>query len=447
MKVNFYSNNLLSELDLTTMGGSEKKGDDSKIGQFCSGLKYAIAIFNRNNVKFSAHVNTKQFIEGYNRNVNIYYHVGSYVKEDAQTDKSKELIQIEKTSDYQNFHDGVTIDEWGGEMVEYLKTDLSVDLGFDWKLQYALREIWSNMIDEGGSYDDVENPQMIKDGTVITLEFEDDSEFAEIWRNKHLYFIVNDKPIVTFEHHGKTVEIRNTDVEYLRIYKQGILVYEDQDVKSKYTYNINFGELDERRILTNVYGIKWTMGNTIINDDSDEAIEFILNMSGTEKEVFDDGLLYDPIPKQKLVDKVLEMNGDITTFGFVLEALKKMKNSPLADRKIKTLTESVYEVQRVVTIEETPTQIDAIAEDISFIDQLKEEYDFNFEYPVKEATLKGSVVVADKYNKVILVSKNFNPQDESHIMDFFIQYFDMSEEGKGNILKKITKFLINKIKK
>ena len=124
-----------------------------------------------------------------------------------------------------------------------------------------------------------------------------------------------------------------------------------------------------------------------------------------------------------------------------------MKNNPLADRKIKTLTESVYDVQRTVTVVETPRQIEEIPEDISFTDKLNQEYNFSFEFPVKEATLKGSFVVADKYNKVMLISKDFDKSNEHHMIDFFIQYFDMTDEGKGNVVKKITKFLINKIKK
>ena len=48
----FRNQGQLSVLDLTTMGDSIKREDDSKIGKFDSGLKYALAILYRNNVKF-----------------------------------------------------------------------------------------------------------------------------------------------------------------------------------------------------------------------------------------------------------------------------------------------------------------------------------------------------------------------------------------------------------
>lgn len=446
MKVNFYTETLLSELDLTTLGGSSKRGNKELVGEFCSGLKYAIAILNRHNVKFSAHVKTNQSIEGFDRDVEINYHVGTYFKEDEQTGKTKELLKISKTSSYQNFHSAHTIDEWGGDYDEELETGISVELGFDWKLQYALRELWANMVDEKGTFDTSDKPQLKKQGTLITLEFDDESEFADIWRNKDLYFIT-DEPLITFESYSNKVELRKTTTEFLRIYKQGILVYEDKETESKYTYNLNFGELDERRILNNIYSIKNTIASTIIYSKSDECIDFLLNMVGDEADVFSKDILYEPTVSQKMVDKVSEMEGNITTFNFVLEALKKMPNSPLKDRKIKTLKESVWEVQKTVEIQETPKQIEVIEEKKEVISILKSKYNFEFQFPIKEATLKGSVVVADKFNKLLIISKDFSVDNQEHMIEFFIQYFDLSNDGKGNVLKKMSEAFIGQIKK
>lgn len=49
--VRFVTPKAISEMDITTIGGSDKRNDDSKIGQFCSGLKYALALFLRNGVE------------------------------------------------------------------------------------------------------------------------------------------------------------------------------------------------------------------------------------------------------------------------------------------------------------------------------------------------------------------------------------------------------------
>ena len=446
MRVNFYSKSLLSELDLTTMGGSSKRGNDSLIGMYASGLKHAVAIFNRNGVDFSVRVNTNQYIENFDRDLSITYTVDTYFQEDEQTGKEKELIKFLKNSNYQNFHTSVTSDEWGGDYESELLTGLSVELGFDWKLEYALREIWSNMIDEEGWFDEKEIPDTLKEGTVISLEFKDDSDFADIWRNRHLYFLI-DEPKVIFKKYSNTVEIRDTETEYLRIYKRGILVYENKKTKSKYTYNINFGELDERRVLSDIYSIKNQIAEIIFHDDSDACLDFILNTKGDESDVFNKDSIWFQSPSDKMVQRVLDMDGDIQTFNFVLEALKKMDNSPLAGRKIKTLKESIYEVQRTVEVKETPRQIEAIPENLSISEQLSKKYDFTFEFPIKQATVFGSNVVADKFNNVILVSEEFDLKNESHIIDFFIQYFDMTEQGKGNVLKKITKFMVSKIEK
>ena len=51
----------ISILDVLTMGDSEKAEDATKIGQYASGLKYAIALLLRNGIKVSIRTaNTKK---------------------------------------------------------------------------------------------------------------------------------------------------------------------------------------------------------------------------------------------------------------------------------------------------------------------------------------------------------------------------------------------------
>lgn len=448
MKVYFYSKTPLSELDLTTIGGSDKRGDETKIGQFCSGLKYALALFLRHNVTFTARVKTNHYIEGHDRDVDIYYTVGKENIEDEQTGKSKEVIKFFKTSEYQNFHSVHTIDEFGGDYDTEIITGISTDLGFDWKLEYALREIWSNMIDEDGTYD--ENGEYYQSnknraGTIITLEFDDDSEFKNIWDNRYLYFL-NSDPLITFTKGSNKVELRKNPEKFLRIYKQGILVHQSKNVESYYTYNINFGGLDERRVLLNTTSVISSIADIIMSDDTEESVNFKVNTESDESNVFWVETIWSDRVGPNLLSKVLELDGNIKTFNFISEVLKKMDNSPLSNRKIKTLKDSVYESQKTVEIVETPKQIEKKKEEKTVVGEIMSRYNFDIIYPVKEAVLVGSDVVADHHNKTILISENFDLDNEDHIVDFFIQYFDLDGE-RENIIKKLTKYILTKIKK
>lgn len=444
MRVNFYSKTPLSQLDLTTIGGSDKRGDETKIGQFCSGLKYALALFLRNNVTFTARVKTNQYVEGQDRDLEITYHVDKEYVEDEQTGKSKEVIMFNKNSNYQNFHSVHTIDEFGGDYDEDILTGISTDLGFDWKLEYALREIWSNMIDEDGTYD----VGLIKPfgvGTVISLEFDDNSEFKKIWDNRYLYFL-NSLPLITFNKGTYKVELRKNPEKYLRIYKQGILVHQSKNVESYYTYNINFGGLDERRVLLNASTVLNTVADVIMSDDTEECVNFKVNTDSEETNVFYSESIWSGYVGPNMLKKVFELDGEIKTFNFISEVLKKMENSPLSNRKIKTLKDSVWEVQKTVEIAETPKEIAKKEVKKSVVDNIMSRYDIDIKYPVKVAVLVGSVVVADHHNKTILISEDFDLDNESDVIDFFIQYFDMDGE-RENIVKKLTKYILTRLKK
>ncbi len=108
----------------------------------------------------------------------------------------------------------------------------------------ALRELWSNMLDEEGYISFEEYPEIDK-GTIVSLQFEEDNPFYEIWQNKHLY-INEKKPIFKL---SDKLEVLENNEGYLRIYKQNILVYEDRKKPSRFAWNIKFGVIDERRIL------------------------------------------------------------------------------------------------------------------------------------------------------------------------------------------------------
>lgn len=412
-QVNFYSDSLLSELDLTTMGGSEKRGDSSKIGTFCTGLKYAVALFLRHGVEFSV----KVFKDG----VSVSYSVTSKKVKDTYTGKEKELIAFVKNGE------------------ETIISNISVELGFDWKLEYGLREIWSNMIDEKGYFEEGDEIKEKDYGTIITLKFEDGSEFDDVWAKKDVMFLRN-VPLVTFTKYSDFVEIR--DSEHFRIYKQGILVYEDLEREGSFSYNINFGELDERRVLLNSYSVFYTLARILSSASTEQELDFLLNLKkGFEDFKYQNLETYDI--SKNLEDKVKELEGNIKTFYFIEKALKKFEDTPLANRKIKSLKDSYFDAVVDVEVEQTVKEIKELPVEVSIENKISSKLSFPLDCSVKKASLRGSVVVADKLNNAILVSEDFDTENEKHLISFIIQMFEVRDEGKGNILDKMAKHILN----
>ena len=155
MVLTFKTPTRMSLLDVTSMGDSSKRGDTTTIGQFDSGLKYAIALLLRNNVDIRIKTDEDEF--SFSTNSHSY-----------GDGKEKELITV-----YSLNH---------GEIM----TGFAKNLGYNWELYMAFRELYSNMLDEGGVYYE-ENREFDGKGTEIYLSFDEENPFYEIYQNRHLY--------------------------------------------------------------------------------------------------------------------------------------------------------------------------------------------------------------------------------------------------------------------
>jgi hypothetical protein len=435
-----------------TMGGSEKADDDTKIGHFSSGLKMSMAIAHRNNVELSVKVYDTDYSDSYDRKRETLYSVGTFIQDCKQTGKNKELLQIYKNVKSENFHSGNCSDYGGGEYPEeIIQTGFSTKLGIDWKLWMLLREVYSNMIDEGGEYSETPFGKMSY-GSVVELSFEDDCEFSDIWDNRHLY--INEKaPLFKL---SNSVDVLENEEGYLRLYKQNILVYKDEKRPSKYAYNIHFGTIDERRILSDVYSvesqiisaIQYTENEeylrTIITSDfSTQKGEFLSNMSvyGTSNELI-----------HKIASEVYEEFGEVKSYDWLLDTVKKRKDCRIGGKKIRTISDAIFAYSDTVTVETTPnsfstpetieTESDGMLTD-PFINDIKKYYNFKLDVEVKKAKLKGSKVIADKFANCLIIDDNFDLQNDFH--EFIIQYIDLTQKD-GNVVTNLGKYICKILK-
>ena len=407
LRVEFLTPTKMSLLDVTTMGDSSKRGDSTKIGTFDSGLKYAIALLLRNNCKIEIRTFNEDGPEDR----------FSFTTEKIsceQTRKEKEVIAVKS-----ELHDKV------------VATGFALNLGFNWELWMAYRELYSNMLDEGGSFS-LENVK-----TSVIVEYEEGSEFDLVVQNKGNY-ILDTEPLYT----SQTFDVHENPSGHLKIYKQTILVHEDEDIPSRYIYNIHFGTLDERRVLLNVRSVEDDIRN-IIADSSDDNL---LSLFIQEKfEVKDKEFLSSSYWRswvgahlRSFVYDMYREKGSVETFPWILDIIKKSNDCILPGRKLSTINDHIWAYSKTVTVE-----VDAGEKEKTLKEEIEALYDIKIECEIHKASLKGARVVADKFNKKMLVDQEFDL--ERDFPKFLVQYYDLT--ANENIIDKLSKELANRLKK
>jgi hypothetical protein len=195
------------ELDIrliALMGGTTKADNQYKIGEFGSGLKYTLAYLFRNNLDFKIFIGNK--------------HVDITIETEDINGDVFEIICI-------NGH----------------RTSITTKMGKDWEAWMIIRELWSNALDEGGAVK--ETTEIIAgESGCTTFYIQVTPEIRDVilrWGN---YFIHDVEPICDTEDHAIYA-----GGDSLRLYKQGILIYEDKKSIGLFSYDIKNAQLNELR--------------------------------------------------------------------------------------------------------------------------------------------------------------------------------------------------------
>jgi len=201
---------------ITVFGLSAKPGKENPIGYFGTGLKYAIAILVRSGAEIV--INTGGNTYTFNQ------HTDSFRNKD-----------YESISMHSSLRD--------------VELPFTTELGKDWDMWQAFRELYCNTLDEGGVVREGGGSYTIPDWmdkTIITV-LSDEFYTAYVERSK--YFIEDRDPIAI----GEQMEVYEGGSEYMfyRGIRVGILLFE-----SVFTYNYKFRlELTEDR--TAKYNFIW----------------------------------------------------------------------------------------------------------------------------------------------------------------------------------------------
>lgn len=224
------------ELDIrliSLMGGTTKFGNSYKIGRFGTGLKYSLSYLVRNNIDFKIFVGEKE----------------------VPVETRRENIQ------------GVDFD------ILYIngeRSSITSSMGVDWLGWMIVRELWCNAKDEGEEKRGyVEECFGVEGATTFFIQLT--GEIKDTVDNWDKYFIHEQLPMFESE-----VFALYPASDKFRIYKQGVLIYEEKKDRAVFSYDIKNASINELREYTGI--LSFDLLNIIASLDRNNAEYFLSNI-------------------------------------------------------------------------------------------------------------------------------------------------------------------------
>ena len=195
------------------LGACTKRGDNTKIGYFGSGLKYAMATFIREGINLRIFAGEKEVVLG-------------TVKEQFRGES----------------FDIITVD---GE-----KTSLTTSMGVDWKPWQAVREVYCNALDEENHEIKIGACEPIGEVEKTIFFIQINEELEIICTEWDKYFAINREHIAICEE-GKILQTLGSK---LNLYRKGIRCY-DAKQPSLYDYDFKKIAINESRIVNSWWDV------------------------------------------------------------------------------------------------------------------------------------------------------------------------------------------------
>lgn len=280
----------VAPLDLRALKtfGVSSKDTKSPIGFFGTGLKYAIATLLRTGHKVTIHIDN---------------------------------MCHELTTEPQRIRN----DDFDIVQLNGVPLAFTTELGKNWEVWMAFRELYSNMLDEGGACHRAHKAVPLTFGTSIVVSGE---QIEEAYYKRDEIFLAPDKlPAPIFEDSLLAIYDRPSQLVYYR----GVRVHKLQ-VPSRLTYNfLNYRQLTEDRTLSGTWDLAFVFGR-IIAEHADVFPSALLGeiLTGGQLQ-FEHGLQYATAskPHRSFVDCVREHRYDKSIAPEALEVLRQ--HGSLAD--------------------------------------------------------------------------------------------------------------------
>lgn len=222
---------------IKTMGVNVKEGDDV-IGYFGTGLKYAIAVFLREDIKFNLYIGKNSF----------------------------EFDTVEKVIRGKTFQVCRMLSGY-----DALELGFTTEMGKNWKPWQAYREIHSNCLDEKGNISAFDPFRPEEGTTLFTIDL--DEEVMDVFLSNH------DKEVL---HEDKDIQVLECESDW--IYYRGIRAMR-LNKPSVFTYNIlSYCELTEDRLLSYTFQVERAITNAIASMNNERIIKDVITCDKTKFE-------------------------------------------------------------------------------------------------------------------------------------------------------------------
>lgn len=216
------NNGLIDPMAFELIGASTKRNDPNKIGQFGSGLKYAIAYLLRNEIQFTVFAGDQEI---------------TFTKK---------------------------VEEFRGEVFERIvingkETSYTTDMGgVDWQAWFAIREIWCNAIDEGNEIMEITEeqfPNLDENENCTTFNIGITHEIQEVVDNWDDYFSNKRTDSIAVVGNVKIFSGGND----LIIYRRGVQCYFKKNERCAYHYDLPDVDINESRIVSDVWAMEYDL--------------------------------------------------------------------------------------------------------------------------------------------------------------------------------------------
>lgn len=284
----FQSHGLLDLRCIRTFGMSAKEDEETAIGQFGTGLKYSIAVALRHGARLEIWLGTTRY----------YF--------------SKRPVEMRGKS----FEQVILVHPDGREE----ELSFATSLGKNWQPWMILRELHSNVLDEGGrSFLHRQNtPVDAREGETNIVLFHMD----HLWNEMDSMFIDPAEETQILSNSQVTIYEGRTN----HIYCKGVRVY-DAANELGFKYNLKNATLTEDRTLRAVYSTQYSIGQSIIGSNNRSLIENMLRV-GTHDEASWPSV---SIPEESLADEILMELGTVNALREAYDSTyqQRLRNQPL----------------------------------------------------------------------------------------------------------------------
>jgi len=275
------------ELDIrlvALMGGTTKIDNPHKIGQFGTGLKYAISWLVRNENKFKLFIGENEVV--------------FESRDETIADNSFKEIYCNGKS-----------------------MSITTRYGYQWKAWEAIRELWCNAKDEGSELRE-ESEIAVGEPETTTFFIEITEEIQTLIDTWDTYFLA-DQPLFENGNFG----IYNNPEKHLKIYKNRVLIHIDTYYKSKFIYDFKEANLNELRqfmgyaksdIATALLQSNKDVIDLVLTDfknqNQNDRVEFTLDFGYTKydedyvKSIFEGYLFLHPESDRRSGSKSIQVN-------------------------------------------------------------------------------------------------------------------------------------------